>query len=209
MRRLSKIEERCVDFRRSMCRPSKIDVTMCRPSEIDVSTFEDRCVNLRRWMCWPSKTDVSTFDDRWLMCWPSKIDSRCVDLRTSMVDAQLGCYTCSKYWYYSCMRIMPRVCTSVLSFYMCSIPSLLSAEWTHDFACVLIPSLVSADWTHVSWSLWQWQWTKTERGACFFTCACTPNFFPAIVAVPSKSVPTILLHWKSFSSASPESSNVE
>ena len=44
-------EDRCVDFRRSMCRPSKIDVTMCRPSEIDVSTFEDRCVDLRRWMC--------------------------------------------------------------------------------------------------------------------------------------------------------------
>ena len=26
-----------------------------------------------------------------------KIDSRCVDLRTSMVDVKLGCYTCSKY----------------------------------------------------------------------------------------------------------------
>ena len=36
MRRLSKIDDRCVDFRRSMCCPSKIDVTMCRPSEIDV-----------------------------------------------------------------------------------------------------------------------------------------------------------------------------
>ena len=66
MHRLSKIdastfEDRCVDFRsvstfedlcvavqRSMCCPSKIDVTMCRPSEIDVSTFEDRCVDLRR-----------------------------------------------------------------------------------------------------------------------------------------------------------------
>ena len=60
-------EDRCVDFRRSMCRlskidvspfedrciyrPSKVDVTMCRPSEIDVSTFEDRCVDFRRWMC--------------------------------------------------------------------------------------------------------------------------------------------------------------
>ena len=71
-------EDRCVDFRRSMidvdfrrsmCRPSKIDVTMCRPSEIDVSTFEDRCVDLRRWMCRPSKTD-----------------DRCVDLRRSIVD---------------------------------------------------------------------------------------------------------------------------
>ena len=45
------VEDRCVDFRRSMCRPSKVDVTMCRPLEIDVSTFEDRCVDLRRWMC--------------------------------------------------------------------------------------------------------------------------------------------------------------
>ena len=52
MRRLSKInistfEDRCVAVRRH----SKVDVTMCRPSEIDVSTFEDRCVDLRRWMC--------------------------------------------------------------------------------------------------------------------------------------------------------------
>ena len=46
-------EDRCVDFRRSMCRPSKIDVTMCRPSEIDgrlskidVSTFGDGCQQL-------------------------------------------------------------------------------------------------------------------------------------------------------------------
>ena len=57
-------EDRCVDFRRSMCRLSKIDmspfeVTMCRPSEIDVSTFEDGCVDLRRPMI-----DVSTFEDR-------------------------------------------------------------------------------------------------------------------------------------------------
>ena len=68
-------EDRCVDFRRSMidfrrsmCRPSKIDVTMCRPSEIDVmcrlskidvSTFGDECVDLRRPMI-----DVSTFEDR-------------------------------------------------------------------------------------------------------------------------------------------------
>ena len=105
-----------IDFRRSMCRPSKIarcvDLrrSMCRLSKIDVSTFGDGCVDFRRPMI-----DVSTFEDRWLMCRPSKIDSRCVDLRTSIVDVQLGCYTCSKYWYYSCMRITPRVCTSVLS----------------------------------------------------------------------------------------------
>ena len=38
----STFKDRCVNFRISMCRPSKIDVTMCRPSEMDVSTFEDR-----------------------------------------------------------------------------------------------------------------------------------------------------------------------
>ena len=38
----STFEDRCVNFRILMCRPSKIDVTMCRPSEMDVSTFEDR-----------------------------------------------------------------------------------------------------------------------------------------------------------------------
>ena len=39
----STFEDRYVNFRISMCRPSKIDVTiMCRPSEMDVSTFEDR-----------------------------------------------------------------------------------------------------------------------------------------------------------------------
>ena len=45
------------------------------------------------------------------------IDGRCVGLRRSMVDVKLGCYTCSKtlILYISCMRITPRVCTSVLS----------------------------------------------------------------------------------------------
>ena len=43
--------DRCVDFRRSMC----------RTSEMDVLTFEtdDRCVDLLR-----SVIDVSTFEDR-------------------------------------------------------------------------------------------------------------------------------------------------
>ena len=45
----STFDDRCVDFRRSMC----------RPSEMDVLTFEDRCVDLRR-----SVIDVSTFEDR-------------------------------------------------------------------------------------------------------------------------------------------------
>ena len=67
-------EDRCVDFRRSMRRLSKIDV----------STFEDRCVALRRsmsrcvdlWrsMCRLSKIDVSTFGDG------------CVDLQRPMID---------------------------------------------------------------------------------------------------------------------------
>ena len=115
MHRLSKIdvstfEYRCVALRRSMSRWVDLRRSMCRLSKIDVSTFGDGCVDLRRPMI-----DVSTFEDRWLMCRPSKIDSRCVDLRTSVVNVKLGCYTCSKYWYYSCMRITPRVCTSVLS----------------------------------------------------------------------------------------------
>ena len=42
--RVSTFEDRCVDLRRSMCRPAKID---------------DRCVDLRRLM-----VDVSTFEDR-------------------------------------------------------------------------------------------------------------------------------------------------
>ena len=44
------VDDRCVDFQRSICRPSKIDVTMC-----DVG---DRYVDLRR-----SVIDVSTFED--------------------------------------------------------------------------------------------------------------------------------------------------
>ena len=75
-------EDRCVDFRRSMHRPSKIDVTMCRPSKINVSTFGDRSVDLRRSTCRRvdlrrSVIDVSTFEDRCSMCRPSNIDSRC------------------------------------------------------------------------------------------------------------------------------------
>ena len=96
------------DFRRSMCQLSKIGVTtfedwwsMCRPSKID-----DQCVDVRISMCRLSKIDVSTFGDRWPMCRPSRID----------VDVELCCYTCSKHWYYSCMRITLRVCTSVFSF---------------------------------------------------------------------------------------------
>ena len=111
------------DLQRSMCWPSKID-NRCvdfQRSTIDVSTFEDRCVDFRRSMCRPSEIAVSTFEDQWSMCRPSKIDDWCVDLRTSMVDVKLCCYPCSKHWYYSCMRITPRVCTSVLSFCIASI----------------------------------------------------------------------------------------
>ena len=92
-------ENRCGDFRRSMWRLSKIDV----------SPFEDRrsmsrCVDLRRSMCRPSK-----IDDRWSMCRPSKIDGRC-EIRLLYLLKTLILYI-------SCMRITPRVCTSVLSFY--------------------------------------------------------------------------------------------
>ena len=66
-------EDRSVDFRRSMCYLSNIDVSPfedrchdvstfgdgCRLSKIDESTFGDGCVDLRRPM-----TDVSTFEDR-------------------------------------------------------------------------------------------------------------------------------------------------
>ena len=66
-------EDRCVDFRRSMCQLSNIDVSPfedrchhvstfgdgCRLSKIDESTFGDGCVDLRRPMI-----DVSTFEDQ-------------------------------------------------------------------------------------------------------------------------------------------------
>ena len=89
-------ENRCGDFRRSMWRLSKIDVSPFEdvsPSEIDVLTFEDRCVDLRR-----------------SMCRPSKIDGRC-EIRLLYLLKTLILYI-------SCMRITPRVCTSVLSLYM-------------------------------------------------------------------------------------------
>ena len=100
-------ENRCGDFRRSMWRLSKIDV----------SPFEDRrsmsrCVDLRRSMCRPSEIDVLTFEDRCVdlrrsMCRPSKIDGRC-EIRLLYLLKTLILYI-------SCKRITLRVCTSVLS----------------------------------------------------------------------------------------------
>ena len=55
--RPSKIDDRCVDLRRSM---------------IDVSTFEDQCVDFRG-----STIDVPTFEDRLSLCRHSKTDDRC------------------------------------------------------------------------------------------------------------------------------------
>ena len=52
-------ENRCVNFRRSMCCPSKIDVSPFEVRCHDVSTFGDGDVDLRRPMI-----DVSTFEDR-------------------------------------------------------------------------------------------------------------------------------------------------
>ena len=66
MCRLSKIDDRCVDFQRSMRRPSKIDVSPFENRCHDASTFGDRCVDFRR--------SVSTFGDG------------CVDLRKPMID---------------------------------------------------------------------------------------------------------------------------
>ena len=48
-----------------------------------------------------------TFDDRWSMCRPSKNDGRC-EIRLLYLLKTLILYI-------SCMRITPRVCTSVLS----------------------------------------------------------------------------------------------
>ena len=73
LRRLLKIEDRCVDFRRSMCHPSKIDVSPFEDRCHDVSTFGDRC-RLSKIDVSPSEMDVLTFDDR------------CVDLRRSVID---------------------------------------------------------------------------------------------------------------------------
>ena len=93
---MATFEDRCGDFRRSMYRLSKID-DRCH----DVLTFGDRCVDLRKSMCRPSE-----IDDRWSMCRPSKIDGREIRLLYLLKTLIL---------YISCMRITPRVCTSVLS----------------------------------------------------------------------------------------------
>ena len=88
------LEGSCGQYSVANCRcdVSAFDLpkSMWRLSKIDVATFEDK------------------FDDRWSMCRPSKIDGRCEIrllylLKTSII-------------YISCMRITPRVCTSVLSF---------------------------------------------------------------------------------------------
>ena len=50
MWRLSKIDVSPFEDRRSMSRCVDLRRSMCRPSEINVLTFEDRCVDLRRSM---------------------------------------------------------------------------------------------------------------------------------------------------------------
>ena len=54
------------------------------------------------------------------MCRPSKIDGRCVDLRRPIDDRCeiMLLYLLKTLMVYSCMRITPRVCTSVLSLFM-------------------------------------------------------------------------------------------
>ena len=140
---VSTFEDWCVDLRRSMCWPSKIDVStfedrwsMCQPSKIDVLTFEDWCVDF-----WWLMMDVSTFEDWWSMCRPSKIDGRCFILWRPMIDVKLCCYTCSKHWRHSCMRIALRGCISVLSFiYVRRSKSFHACEYMYVFsyACVRV-----------------------------------------------------------------------
>ena len=57
-------EDRCVNFRISMCRPSMIDVSPFDYRCHDVSTFGDGCVDFRRSMSRRSEMDVLTFEDR-------------------------------------------------------------------------------------------------------------------------------------------------
>ena len=118
------LEGSCGQYSVANCRcdVSAFDLrkSMWQLSKIDVSPFEDRrsmsrCVDLRRSLCRPSKIDVSTFGDRCVdlrrsMCRPSKIDGRC-EIRLLYLLKTLILYI-------SCMRITPRVCTSVLSFNM-------------------------------------------------------------------------------------------
>ena len=61
------------------------------------------------------------------MCRPSKIDSRCVDLRCEIRLLQLLAQNIDTN--YSCMRISPRVCTSVLS---------LSCVYVCVYVCVCV-----------------------------------------------------------------------
>ena len=117
---VSTFEDRCVDFRRSMwfgdrcgdLRRSTIDVStfedqrsMCRPSKIDVSTFRNRCVDLQR-----SMIDVLTIEDQCSMCRPSRIHGRCEIMLLHLLK---NIDTIVVY-----MRITPRVCTSVLSLFL-------------------------------------------------------------------------------------------
>ena len=105
------LEGSCGQYSVANCRcdVSAFDLrkSMWRLSKIDVATFEDRCIAFRRSMCRPSEIDVLTFEDRWSMCRPSKIDGRC-EIRLLYLLKTLILYI-------SCMRITPRVCTSVLS----------------------------------------------------------------------------------------------
>ena len=128
------MERRCGQYSVTNCRCDvyafNLRRSMCRPSMIDVSTFEDRCVDFRR-----SMIDVSTFEDRRSMCRLSKIGvstfgDRCVDLRKSMIDVSMCLPSnidgrCEIMLLYIlaknidtivvCEFNTPRVCTSVLS----------------------------------------------------------------------------------------------
>ena len=74
-------EDRCVDFRRSMCRLSKIDVSPFEDRCVALRRSMSRCVDLRRSMCRLSKIDVSPSEMDVLT-----FDDRCVDVRRSVMD---------------------------------------------------------------------------------------------------------------------------
>ena len=68
-------EDRCVDFRRTMCRLSNIGVALRSQDRcVALRRSMSRCVDFRRSMCLLSKIDMSTFGDG------------CVDLRRPMMD---------------------------------------------------------------------------------------------------------------------------
>ena len=150
-------ENRCGDFRRSMWRLSKIDVSPFEDRCHDVSTFEDRCVDLRR-----SVIYVSIFEDQWSMCRPSKIDGRC-EIRLLYLLKTLVLYI-------SCMRITPRVCTSVLSLYLYCV-----------YVCVCVCPLISAA-SHIRITQQRYQRVHSNTAIVFNFADFPKNAYSKVMA---------------------------